>query len=155
MNKIQLWLGIALLAVGFFDLTPGKIIDIIPKPPLVEPVIVIDTPSQELIDLTKPVADLITSDEDKTSVAIFINELAGRLKLDKYQDIKLQSINDIMTEAGKIYYTNSIKGKYPGFGSGFTALIVGVTGDDDIYLTDTNRKDLSDVLSALSWNLLR
>lgn len=158
MKTIQLLLGIGLLVVGFFNLTPSKIIDIIPKPvpPLVDPVLVISPiPAQDLIDLTKSVADLVTDLDDRVSVAIFINELAERLKLDKYDDIKLQSINDIMTEAGKIYFTTKISGKYPGFGDSITTLIILSTSEDDIYMTDANREDLSNTLGALSWNLIQ
>lgn len=154
MKKIRLWLGVAILSIGLFDLNPAKLVDILPTPAPVVPVLVIDTPTDSLRDLTKPVADIIKKSEDKVKLAIFINEGANRLATEKYKDVTVQNLNDVLVAAGREYFEAPVSAEYPEFSGAFKDLIVKTVGDDDVYLA-SKANDLSEVFKALSWNLIQ
>ena len=61
--------------------------------------------------------------------------------------------NDVYTEAAKILYKDSLKGKYDGYGSGVISLILEITGSENHELTQSERQQISDVFSGLAWNL--
>lgn len=154
MKKIRLWLGVAILSIGLFDLNPIKLADVLPRPIPDVSVLIIDTPTDSLRVLTKPVADIIKKSEDKVKLAIFINEGANRLATEKYKDVTVQNFNDILVAAGKEYFEAPVSAEYPEFSGAFKGLIVKTIGDDDVYLS-TKASDLSQVFKALSWNLIQ
>jgi hypothetical protein len=154
MRKLRLWLGIGILGIGLFDLNPARVIDIIPKPTPVVPVLVIDQPTDSLVNLTKPVADILTKREDRVEFAIFTFEASERLASEKYANLNVQTFNDVLVFAGKEYLTAPVSSKYPEFSVAFKDLIVKTIGDDDVYL-EGKAKDLSEVFRALSWNLIQ
>lgn len=150
-KKARLILGFVLLIIGFFDLNPSKINDFINhnivKP---VPVVVVDKPSDELIALTKPVADVILDKDDKKHFAIFINEFSNR----KYKDITLQTVNNIITAAAKDFFGDSIKGKYKSLPDDLKKLLsVQAIESADNALTDLELKEISNRFKALAWNL--
>lgn len=152
-KNIRSYLAIGLLIVGALDLNPSKIIDLIPIGP---PALVVEIDKElqsENIKKTKPLADLVTNKDDRISIAVFYDEFSLRVSGEKYTDIKLQTLNDIINEAGTIFFVPSIAGKYDGLGDGIVSLITEAVGDDDIHLSEENRMNLSGLFKAFAWNL--
>lgn len=147
----RLVLGFILFIVGFFDINPSKVIDFInSKVVKPTPVIVIDKPSDSLIALTKPVADVILDKQDKKHFAVFFNEFSSR----KYENVTMQNINDILTIAVKEYFGDTVKGKYTTLADNLVKLLsVQAVQSADSKLTNTELKEISDRLKALAWNL--
>ncbi len=151
--NLRFLLGLVLLLVAVVD--PSVILDkvsnIIPEP---APVIEIEKPADIYIESTKNVAELIKDDEDKVSMAVYCLEFSKRLTSENYTDIKLQFLPDILSEAGKLYFEGSMKGKYDGLSDGLIKIITDEVGEDDIFLEKEQLTELSNKFKALSWNLI-
>lgn len=142
---------IVLLIVGFFDLNPTKIMNIINHAPS----LVIEEPTQELKDATSDFAKIIKDKNDKLEVAVLANEFSKRLLEDKYDKVKFQTLNDVYVEASKLFYTDTMSKKYPDFTEYMESFLTEAIGsDEDIVLTNEHRTNLKIYLSALAWNLI-
>lgn len=151
--NLRFLIGLIVLLVAFIDpmVIFEKIKGIVPEP---APVIEIEKPADIYVESTKNVADLITGDEDKVSMAVYCLEFSKRLTQESYTDIKLQYLPEILTEAGKIYFEGSLKGKYEGLSEGLVGIISDEVGMDDIFLEKEQLVELSNKFKALSWNLI-
>lgn len=151
MKTLRLWLGLGLLGVAFLDVNPLDYIpDVIPN----TPVLVIDKPSDSLINLTKPAADKIRKSEDRIEMAIFMYEASKRLDKPEYRDITGQNVDTLLVTAGKEYLDVPVSVDNPGFSGELQSLIETVIGNKDVYLED-KAADLSDAFESLAWNLIQ
>lgn len=145
-----------LLLVGFFDLNPKKIWDIVDDVVVPTPTIEVEEPTQELKDFTKDFADSITNKADKIEIAVLANEFSKRLSGEVYSRIQFQTLNDVYVESSKLFYSKKMSEDYPKFASDMQNLLsTAAGGDDNISLSDSELKSISDYLKAFAWNLSR
>lgn len=115
------------------------------------PVVVIDKPTDELLNRAKVVADLIKDKEDRDRGAIYYDEFSRRV----YTDATMQNINDILTISGKEYWEGAIKGKYAGLAEALRKLTdVQETDSGDTPLSRSQLDEISKRYKALAWALV-
>lgn len=154
MNK-QTIAGVILVAVALFDISPARIANFFKTGRIVTPVVVVVKPEQRLIEMTKPIAEMVSLKEDKDKLAVFINELGNR----KYENVTMQQVNNIMTKAGHEFFGTSFqleggKKKYPDLAPALVKLIdVQEVDSQETVLNADQLKELSNRCKALSWAL--
>jgi hypothetical protein len=149
-NTTRAVLGLALVLLGLFwgDIK-DRVPTIIPSPEPT-PTIVIEEPSDEVINRVKPIADLVTGDEDRIKLAIFNNIFSQRCigwKADA------QQFNDIYVMAGKNVYGDSMRGKYNGYGQGLNGLFKSTLGVENHDVTSKEKEALSEDFRGLAYSL--
>lgn len=150
-NKIKTILAVVIFLVIFLDINTVKgIIEKVSKREVV--VSVEPKPTDNAVNLTKPVADLITDKEDKATLAVFNYEFANRLP--SYVDIiNTQQLQDIYVAAGSNVYGKALSSKYQSLGTKLIDLMKGVIGEEEHIISKEEADALSDVFKGLSWNL--
>lgn len=150
-NKIKTILAVVIFCVVFLDIAFLK--GIIDKTSKKEAVVSVEPrPTDNAVNLTKPVADLITDKEDKATLAVFNYEFSNRLS--SYSDIiNTQQLQDIYVAAGSSIYGKSLSSKYQSLGSELINLMKGVIGEEEHIISKDEANSLSDVFRGLSWNL--
>lgn len=153
MNTKNILAGVVLL-IAIFNITPDKVVDYVKKANIVVPsvpAVVIDKPDDAFITKTKPVADLVTNKSDREMMAVFCEEFSNR----KYTDVTMQNMNDILTEAGKVFFKGTLKGKYAGLETELVKLVnVQEIDSADNKLYPEQLKEISNNYKALAWNLV-
>ena len=149
-DRTRALLGVGLIIVGLFY---NKISDfiVIPEPEPDVTIIEIDKPSQEIINVTKPVADLIMDKEDRLKLCIFNKIFAERVV--GYFDIKAQQTNDLYVQAATNYFGTTLRGKYDGYANGLTGLFKEVIGTQAHTLSDEEKSELSETFIGFAWCL--
>ena len=149
--RVRTILGLAVILLGLFwvQIQEG-IPDIVTPDDSVVVVIDINEPSQEIKEKVSSIAELITDEKDRLNLCIFNKVFSERVK---NYDADAQQINDVYTEAAKMFFGETLKGKYEGYGSGITKLMSGVLGEENHKLTDQEKKQLSEIFSGLAWCL--
>ena len=148
--RLRTIIGLAVIIIGLFWVQiQERIPDIVPdNTPSV--VITIDEPSQEIKEKGSSIADLVTDEKDRLNLCIFNKVFAERVGS---YDADAQQINDVYTEAAKIFFGETLKGKYEGYGSGVTDLMSDVVGDENHKLTKEEKDELSNIFNGLAWHL--
>jgi len=142
-------LGLLIVLIGLFlPQIQERIPDLIPKPSA--PVVDIKEPTQEIKEKTLKIAEKVTDDKDRLDLCIFNKEFSERILT---YDTDVQQVNDVYTEAAKVLYKDSLKGKYDGYSQGVISLVSGVTGNENHQLTQSEKVQLGEVFSGLAWNL--
>ncbi len=148
-STIRTALGLFIVLVGLFlPQIQERIPDLKPRPPV--PSVEIKEPTEAIKQKTLKVAEKVTDSKDRLDLCVFNKVFSERVL--EY-NANVQQVNDIYTESGKILFTDSLKGKYDGYGSGVISLIVEITGSENHELTQSERQQISDVFSGLAWNL--
>ena len=148
--RLRTIIGLAVIVVGLFwvQIQEG-IPDIVPNnTPAV--VITIDEPTQEIKEKVSSIADLVTDEQDRLNLCVFNKVFAERVK---DYDADAQQINDVYTEAAKIFFGETLKGKYEGYSSGITKLMSDIVGTENHILTQEEKDKLSNIFNGLSWHL--
>lgn len=151
-NKIKAFIGVLLVLFSISDASKieNYIRSIIPRMPNT-PVLVIDRPSDHLLEMTKKVSVLITDKADREKAAVLFLEAGNR----KYKTVTPQQLNDILTMASREYWGTTIKGKYPGLSEGLQKIVlVQNTEAADAYLSPDELMEYSLRFKALAWNLI-
>lgn len=147
--KIRNLLALILIGIALYE----PVINVIPHTPKPDVSILnIDKPSDAIIEVVKPVANLITDPTDRAKMAIFSQEFATRVK---GYDTDCQQVNDVMALAAKEFFQDSIKDKYQSLDDGIIGLITGVTGDDNHKLTDIEKLNVSERFMGFAWALIQ
>lgn len=142
-------LGLLMVFIGLFlPQIQERIPDLIPDKSV--PSVVIREPTQEIKDKTLKVAQVVTDSKDRLDLCIFNKTFSERVL---GYDADVQQLNDIYTESGKILFKDSLKGKYDGYGDGVISLISEIAGSENHQLTQSEKRQISDVFSGLAWNL--
>lgn len=142
-------LGLLIVLIGLFlPQIQERIPDLIPDKPV--PSVVIQEPTQDIKDKTLKVAQVVTDSKDRLDLCIFNKTFSERVL---GYDADVQQLNDIYTESGKILFKDSLKGKYDGYGNGVISLISEIAGNENHQLTQSEKRQISDVFSGLAWNL--
>lgn len=112
----------------------------------------IKEPSKEIIELVKPISQLITDPTDRAKLAIFNQEFANRIV--KYTTDNQQT-NDVYVLAASHFFDSSIKGKYDQLDSKIVELLRSSIGDDNHILTEAEKADISAKFMGLAWSLIQ
>ena len=148
-STIRTALGLLIVLVGLFlPQIQERIPDLKPRPPV--PSVEIKEPTEAIKQKTLKGAEKVTDSKDRLELCVFNKVFSERVL---GYNANVQQVNDIYTESGKILFTDSLKGKYDGYGSGVISLIVEITGSENHELTQSERQQISDVFSGLAWNL--
>ena len=152
MKILKIAVALGLLWFVFYGSIPSININPIPdEVDEVEEIINVEKPSEEIIAQVKPVADLVKETEDKAKLALFNYEFAERVK--NYPS-DVQQLNDVYTEAAKIFFGNTQANKYPGFSDGLLSLFKSVVSDENHVLTTDEKDALSNLFKGLTWALV-
>lgn len=149
---LRIIVALGLLWFVFFGSIPS--INIKPTPDKIDEVssiLDIQKPSDNILNKVRPIAKLITDEEDKAKIALFNYEFAQRVL--KY-NTDTQQLNDLYSKAGSNFFQGSIKGKYPGFADALKSLFESVVGEDNHILTQQEKQSLKDIFGGLSWALI-
>jgi hypothetical protein len=152
MKIIKVCVSLGLLWFVFYGSIPS--IDLTPIPDKideVEAIVEIAKPSDDIIEKVKPVADLITNSEDRAKIALFNYEFSKRIT---GYNTDCQQVNDVYSNAGKYFFNESIKGKYPGLASGIEELLKSIIGEENHILNQQEKKSLQELFEGFSWQLL-
>lgn len=150
-NKAKTLLAVVIFLVLFLDISTIR--GIIDKASKKEVVVSVEPkPTDNAVDLTKPIATLITDKEDRATLAVFNYEFAKRLS--SYSDvINTQQLQDIYVAAGSDVYGKTLSSKYESLGTKLIGLMKGVIGEEEHIISKEETDSLSDVFRGLSWNL--
>jgi len=143
---------IALVLLGIALCQPIlNIVPISPKPDVA--ILNIDRPSDEVIELVKPVSSLITDPTDRAKVAIYSQEFANRVKT---YDAQLQQINDVLALSASGFFEGTMNDKYKDLDVAIIDLITSAVGGDENHkLTDEEKNKISDRFMGLAWSLIQ
>jgi hypothetical protein len=143
---------IALILLGIALYQPIlSIVPISPKPDVA--ILNIDRPSDEVIELVKPLSALITDPTDRAKMAIYSQEFANRVKT---YDAQLQQINDVLALSANGFFEGSMNDKYKDLDVAIIDLITSAAGGDDNHkLTDEEKNKISDRFMGLAWSLIQ
>jgi hypothetical protein len=143
---------IALVLLGFALYKPVlNLIPVFPKPDVA--ILNIDRPSDEIIELVKPLSSLITDPTDRAKMAIYSQEFAGRVKS---YDAQLQQVNDVLALSASGFFEGTMNDKYKDLDVAIIDLITSAAGGDDNHkLTDEEKNKISDRFMGLAWSLIQ
>ena len=143
----RLLIGIALMVVGLFW---GEIKNSIPDFPNNKPAILIERPEASLIERWSDTANSITDPKDRLYLCLFNKVFAERVL--KY-DADSQQINDVYVLAAKELFGSSIKGKYGKLAPSTKRSMIGVLGEENHSVVESEKQKLNKVFLAFSWCL--
>lgn len=150
---MRIIVALGLLFFVFFGSIPNEI-NINPIPDEVdevEEIINIDKPSDAILSMVRPVADLIKQPEDRAKIALFNHEFASRIN--RYH-IDCQQLNDLYSNAGKKFFGESLRGKYNNFSQSLVDLFQSVVTEENHVLTKDEKESLSKLFDGLAWALV-
>lgn len=142
-------IGIILICIS---LLPNNFIpSISPKP---KPLINLDVnePTEEILQIVKPIDMLVTNYEDRTKLAVFNYVFSKRVG--KY-DITSQKLQDLYVLAAKNYFQDSIKDKYDNLDVLTKELFIKAIGESDHILTIDEKTYTNNLFGGLSWSLIK
>lgn len=143
------------IAIGLILFGVLLSVQTLPKPDIDdENVVVLDIkePSKEIIDLVRPISDLITEPTDRAKLAIFNQEFANRIK--NYSSDNQQT-NDVYVLAASYFFKDSLKDKYDGLDTKIVELLKSSIGEDNHILTENEKVDISNKFLGLAWSLIQ
>jgi hypothetical protein len=146
--NLRSWIGIALILFGVLVAINNAERNKPNNPDIV--VIDIEKPEQAILNLTQPVANLVTDPTDRAKLALFNQEFSNRIKT---YTIDNQKTNDLYVLAGEYFFQESIRGKYPTLNKALVSLLESSIGDENHILTDEEKLDLSKKFIGLAWSL--
>lgn len=151
MNKKLLGnlIGIFLICIA---LLPNNFIPIINPNPKPSINLDVNKPTDEILQIVKPIDMLITNYEDRTRLAVFNYVFSKRIS--KY-DINSQKLQDLYVMAARNYLQDSIKDKYDDLDSLIKNLFIKSIGDSDHILTKDEKVYTENLFSGLSWSLIK
>ncbi|MHA2401515.1 MAG: hypothetical protein ACXADH_00870 [Candidatus Kariarchaeaceae archaeon] len=147
-NKTRAILGLVCVLLGlFWNDIKERIPDFIPEP---TPQVVINNPGDDIVDQVKPIADLVTDEDDRVKLAIF-NDIFSQRCIAWKADA--QQYNDIYSLAGKNVFGDSMRGKHEGYGEGLNELMKSTLGVENHEVTDKEKQKLSQDFQGLAYSL--
>lgn len=135
--------GILLIAAGLVLYRPAIDKDLIN--------LNIDEPSASVLEIVKPVSQLVTDPTDKAKFAIFNQEFAKRV-INYKADI--QQINDVYVLAASAFFKDSLRDKYEDLDVKLVDLIKSITTEDNHKLSQEELTKISEYFMGLSWSLI-
>lgn len=151
-------IAIALIVFGLFGFgLLDKLDRPLPNPspaptPAPEAILVIDRPSDDIINKSKAYSDLIVDPTDRAKIAIFNYQFATNVLNYK---TNLQQLNDVYTLAGKSFFSNSLVGKYKDLSTMIVNSIEEITTSENHVLTDEEKRKIHDQFMGIAWVLIQ
>ena len=149
-DKTRAILGLVLMLVGLFYNKISEII-VLPEPEPVTPIIEIEKPTEEVIAVTNPVANLVTDQDDRLNLCVFNKIFAERVV--GYLDIKAQQVNNLYVQAARNHFGTTLQAKYDGLSVGLTNLLKRGVGSQQHILSPEERDELHETFLGLAWCL--
>lgn len=155
--KPRLYLGIALVLIGFFwDSIPTINIDksVIPSTNYTE-LLDLKKPSDKLYEELKDIKSIVSGPDevfDRELIAIFNNEVGKRLP--SYENINSISFENFYVESAKLTFNNRISNKYKSLGDRMYKIILSTLGENESIITKEEQIALSEKMRAIAWILL-
>ncbi len=112
----------------------------------------INKPSDQVIEIVKPISDLITDPTDRAKLAIFNQEFANRVIS---YDTDIQKLNDVYALAGSNFFKDTLVNKYEKLDSSLVDLVKKICTDDNHILTQEEKNQLSSHFMGLAWSLIQ
>lgn len=139
--KLKNLLAIAIIVIAFW-----------PKPTQNVVLLNIEKPTQQVIELVKPVSDLVTDPTDRAKLAIFNQEFAERVV--KY-NTDTQQVNDVYVLAASEFFKDDLVDKYRDLDKLIVGLIEHTTSSDNHVLSQEEKNKLSESFMGLAWSLIQ
>lgn len=150
-NKmINLLFGIFIILYGVFGKTISENLSIINEIEVID--LYIEEPSEAILNQTAGISKIIAEQEDRISFAVFNKVCSDRMQ--QWPEVNQQNLNDIYVLAAKKYFGNSINGKYEGLSDFVVDNIESVSGEDIHVLSESEIKQIAELLRGMSWNLV-
>lgn len=111
----------------------------------------IEQPSASVLEIVKPISQLVTDLEDKAKFAIFNQEFAKRVINYKADT---QQINDVYVLAASTFFKDSLRDKYENLDVKLVDLIKSITTEDNHKLSQEELTKISEYFMGLSWSLI-
>jgi hypothetical protein len=124
---------------------------IVPVTPEVS-ILDVEKPSESVLEKVKIFKDIITEEEDRQKIAIFNYEFSKRVV---GYETSSQQINDVYSLAGKLFFSNSIVGKYEGLSEHIVNLMEEVLTDENHRVSEQEKSLLSTYFSGVAWVLIQ
>lgn len=154
--NLRLYLGIALMVVGFFWDSFFILSD---KKPAINneynTILKLKAPSDAYYNEFKNIKNLVVGPDqtyDRELIAIFHNEMANRL--DNYEKVSSISFENFYYDAAKLAFSNRISNKYKGLGEEIYKVILSTLGENESILTKEEMGQLAEKMRAIAWILL-
>jgi hypothetical protein len=149
-NKTRALLGLVCVLLGlFWNDIKDRIPDLIPEP-TPDAKLEIENPGDQIVNRVKPVADLVTGEEDRLRLAVFNDIFSQRCIAWKAE---AQQVNDVYALAGKNVFGDSMRGKHEGYGEGLNEIMKSVLGTENHEVTDEEKQKLSQDFKGLAYSL--
>lgn len=114
-------------------------------------------PSEAMKSTVSGISALVVgkdADNDKIRLAQFYAQLSNIVRNEPGFIASTGQFKNYNSIVGQINFAGqSLKGKYTGLGQAVDNAIIKAVGQDNVSLDDAKRKDLADVLGAISWEL--
>lgn len=155
--KPRLYLGIALVLIGFFWNNIQSINISLPVNISTDydKILDLEKPSDKLYEELKDVKSIVSGPDevfDRELIAIFNNEMGKRLP--SYDNINSISFENFYVESAKLTFNNRISNKYKTLGDRMYKIILSTLGENEAIITKEEQMALSDKMRAISWILL-
>jgi hypothetical protein len=151
MNK-KFWTNIIGITLIIIALIPNSIIpNIVPAP---KPSINLDInkPTEDILQIVKPIDLLVTNYDDRTKLAVFNYVFSKRAS--KY-DISSQKLQDLYVLAAKNYLKDSIKDKYNNLDELIKQLFIKSVGESEHIVSKDEKVYVENLFGGLSWSLIK
>jgi hypothetical protein len=151
MNK-KFWTNIIGITLIIIALIPNSIIpNIVPAP---KPSINLDInkPTEDILQIVKPIDLLVTDHDDRTKLAVFNYVFSKRAS--KY-DISSQKLQDLYVLAAKNYFKDSIKNKYNNLDELIKQLFIKSVGESEHIVSKDEKVYVENLFGGLSWSLIK
>jgi hypothetical protein len=139
--KLKNLLAIAIIVVAFW---PNQ------KPDAV--LLNIEKPTQQIVELVKPLSDIVTDPTDRAKMAIFNQEFAERVS---GYNTDTQQVNDVYVLAASNFFKDSLVDKYRDLDRLIVGLIEHTTSADNHSLSQEEKNKLSESFMGLAWSLIQ
>ena len=143
-NRLMFFIGALVI---FFSLFGTSLTDVIDE----SIDIGLEKPSEQIIEEVEEVSNIVTSKDDRVSLAIFNKVFADRLVS---YDTNQQQLNDVYVLAAKNYFKDSLKSKYDDLDNFLIKTLQSITGDQIHVLSDQEKSDLQEKFYGISWCLV-
>mgnify|MGYP007071590725 CR=1 FL=1 len=112
-----------------------------------------EKPSDDIIEKSSKISELITEKPDRINFAIFNLQFAGRLDGYYQQNISAQQLASLYGASLSEYFKDSIDGKYIGLDTQVKQIFVDSFGTLDHILSEQEISSFREVIIGLAWKL--
>lgn len=112
-----------------------------------------EKPSDDIIQKSTKISELITDKSDRINFAIFNLQFAGRLDGYYQQNISAQQLASLYGTSLKEYFKDSIDGKYAGLETEIKNIFVDSFGELEHILSEQEISSFREVIIGLAWKL--